>query len=72
MFPGPVRRKIDYDGLITLILTLLLILFTLFLPLVVVYLRALRIAKAQPGSTTGVDNLFVFGKKLINGNIDGE
>jgi uncharacterized SAM-binding protein YcdF (DUF218 family) len=72
MYPGLVRRKIDYDGLITFILSLLLILCTLFLPLVVVYIRALRIARAQPGIITGVDNLFVFGKKLINGNIDDE
>ncbi len=72
MFRDPVRRKIDFDGLFTLILTLLLISFTLFLPILVVYLRTLRIARAQPGSITGVDNLFVFGKKLIDGNIDNE
>lgn len=72
MHPDPVRQKIDYDGLITFILTLLLILCTLFLPLLVVYMRALHIAKTQPGIITGVDNLFVFGKKLINGKIDDE
>lgn len=72
MHSGPVRQKIDYDGLITFIITLLLLLCTLSLPLFVVYIRALRIAKTQPGITTGVENLFVFGKKLINGNIDGE
>lgn len=72
MHPAPVRQKIDYDGVITLVLSLLLILCTLFLPLLVVYIRALRIAKAKPGTITGVENLFVFGKKLINGCIDDE
>jgi uncharacterized SAM-binding protein YcdF (DUF218 family) len=72
MYRDPVKRKIDFDGLFTLILTLLLISFTLFLPLLVVYFHTLRIARTQPGSITGVDNLFVFGKKLIDGNIDNE
>lgn len=72
MNPDPVRRKIDYDGLFTLILTLLLIFLTLFIPVVVVYLRALRMARAEPGPIAGVEHIFVFGKKLINGSIDDE
>jgi uncharacterized SAM-binding protein YcdF (DUF218 family) len=72
MHPASVKRSIDYDGLITFILSSLLILCTLFLPLVVVYIRAVRIAKTQSGIIAGVENLFVFGKKLINGAIDDE
>jgi uncharacterized SAM-binding protein YcdF (DUF218 family) len=66
MYADPAREKIDWDGLFTLLLTFSLILITLGLPVLAFYLYALRIARSQPGSTQGVDNLFVFGKKLSN------
>lgn len=67
----PERGQVDWDGLTTFLLTLLLLLLTLGIPLLMVVRSVCRSADAAPDSTTA-RRLLVFGKRLLRGQIDAD
>ena len=68
----PDRQEIDWDGLFTLFLTLLVVGMGLGLPLLITYIHALRTARASSCETRSDASLLVFGKRLLNGQIDSD
>jgi len=67
----PERGQVDWDGLVTFLLTLLLLVFTLGIPLLFTLLRVRRTAVVTADSTSAVQ-LLVFGKQLQRQQIDGD
>ncbi|MET0065871.1 MAG: YdcF family protein [Candidatus Thiodiazotropha sp.] len=67
----PERGRIDWDGLFTFLLTLLLMAAAVGIPLLISTAYIYRTARAQG---TGCDHksLLVFGKRLRNGQIDSD
>ena len=68
----PEQSEVDWDGLWTLLLSLLVIVVTAAIPLLLTYIRVLRIARNSSCHTDSCSGCFVFGKKLVNGSIDDE
>jgi len=68
----PEQGDIDWDGLWTLLLSLLVIVVTAAIPLFLTYLHVLRIARNSSGYADSCSGCFVFGKKLVNGSVDDE
>ncbi len=67
----PERGMVDWDGLVTFLLTLLLLTFTLGIPLFFTLRRVWRTA-ATARDATSVIQLLVFGKQLRQQQIDGD
>jgi len=68
----PEQADIDWDGLWTLLLSLLVIAITAAIPLFLTYLHVLRTARNSSCRTDSCSSCFVFGKKLVNGSVDDE
>ncbi len=66
----PGRHGIDWDGLFTFLLSLLLLVLALGLPLIFAYFHAMRIAMTSTCDEQADSSLLVFGKRLINTKID--
>jgi uncharacterized SAM-binding protein YcdF (DUF218 family) len=67
----PERGAMDWDGLVTFLLTLLLLTFTLGIPLLVT-LRAVHRTAVSATTTTTAKQLLVFGKRLQHEQIDSD
>jgi len=67
----PERGEVDWDGLVTFLLTLLLLLLTLGIPLLILFRSVSRTADAVP-DITSARRLLVFGKRLLRGQIDDD
>lgn len=67
----PRSGEVDWDGLLTLIITLLLVTATIGLPLIISLAYVLRIAGSAPCNTSA-SWLLVFGKRLVGGRIDAD
>lgn len=67
----PEVGDVDWDGLITFLLTLLLIIPTLGIPLLLTLRRVLQTARLT-ADTTHADLILVFGKRLQSGQIDSD
>jgi uncharacterized SAM-binding protein YcdF (DUF218 family) len=67
----PERGIVDWDGLFTFLLTLLLLLLTLGIPLLITLLTVHRTA-VSANTTTTAKQLLVFGKKLQQQQIDAD
>jgi len=68
----PEQGAVDWDGLWTLLLSILIIIATAAIPLFLTYLHVLRTARSSPESANGCSGCFVFGKKLVDGAVDKE
>ncbi|MEN8179449.1 MAG: YdcF family protein [Pseudomonadota bacterium] len=66
----PDHQGIDWDGLFTFFLTLLVVGFGAGLPLLITYLYALRISQASVCGAKKDSSLLVFGKRLVNDSVD--
>ena len=67
----PERGAVDWDGLFTFLLTLLLLTVTLGIPLLMT-LRAVHRTAVSAAATTNAKLLLVFGKKLLREQIDND
>jgi uncharacterized SAM-binding protein YcdF (DUF218 family) len=67
----PEQGEVDWDGLLTFLLTLLLLLLTLGIPLLILFRSVSRTADAVP-DITSARRLLVFGKRLLRGQIDDD
>jgi uncharacterized SAM-binding protein YcdF (DUF218 family) len=65
------RGAVDWDGLITFIVTLLLLTFTLGIPLLIT-LRTVYRTAGSASNTTTAKQLLVFGKRLQHEQIDSD
>lgn len=72
MHLSPEQGGIDWDGLWTLLLSFLVILLTAGVPLFIAYLHVLRIARSTPDRIDSDLGCLVFGKRVLNGEIDAE
>lgn len=68
----PEQGDIDWDGLWTMLLSLLIIMITAAAPLLLAFLHVLKIARNSSDCTDSHNGCFVFGKKLLNGSVDDE
>ena len=68
----PEQDSVDWDGLWTMLLSILVIVITAAIPLFLTYLHVLRIARNSSEHADSCSGCFVFGKRLVNGSIDDE
>jgi len=66
------QDDIDWDGLWTMLLSLLVIILTAAIPLSITYFHVLLIARSSSVEVDSHDACFVLGKKLLDGTIDNE
>lgn len=66
------QGDVDWDGLWTMLLSFLIIIFTAAIPLFLIYLHVLLIARSSSAEVAPHNGCFVFGKKLLDGTIDNE
>ena len=65
----PELGKVDWDGLITFLITLLLVIVTAGVPLIISLAYVIHVARSAPNYTSA-NWLLVFGKRLVQGQID--
>ena len=68
----PEQSAVDWDGLWTMVLSCLVIILTAAIPLFFTYIHILRTARNSPDSTPAYNSCFLFGKKLVGGEVDSD
>jgi uncharacterized SAM-binding protein YcdF (DUF218 family) len=68
----PEQGDVDWDGLWTMLLSILVIVITAAIPLLLICFYVLRIALSSSNHADPYSGCFVFGKRLMNGSVDDE